>query len=75
MTRDDLETLQNLIELVQAIDRRSPHLHRRGEAAIASAAMALRAQAQARITELQSGAVMSRTFSGPAPTRRENSSR
>ena len=50
---DPLETIRDLIELIEAIDRRAPQLERSGEAAIATAAVQLRIQAQARIAELE----------------------
>ena len=57
MNRDPLAIVQDLAELIEAIDRRAPQLQRRGEAAIVEAATRLRSQAQARISEL---AVISR---------------
>ena len=50
---DPLETIRDLIELIEAIDRRAPQLERSGEAAIATAAVRLRMQARARIAELE----------------------
>lgn len=50
---DPLETIRDLIELVEAIDRRAPQLERSGEAAIATAAVRLRSQARERIAELE----------------------
>ena len=50
---DPLETIRDLIELIEAIDRRAPQLERSGEAAIATAAVRLRSQARARIAELE----------------------
>lgn len=52
MSRDPLAIAQDLAELIEAIDRRSPQLQRSGEAAIVEAATRLRIQAQARISEL-----------------------
>jgi hypothetical protein len=46
------ELLANLHRLVEAIDRRVPHLERRGEVAIATDAAVLRAQAVALINTL-----------------------
>jgi hypothetical protein len=53
MSQDPLATIQDLAELIEAIDRRSPQLQRSGEAAIVDAATRLRIQARARITELE----------------------
>jgi hypothetical protein len=55
-TRDDLALIRDLTRLVEALDRRSPRLERSGEAAIAEAAKLLRAQARARIAELEARA-------------------
>ena len=52
MSRDSLAIVQDLAELIEAIDRRAPQLQRSGEAEIAEAATRLRIQAQARISEL-----------------------
>ena len=52
MNRDPLAIVQDLAELIDAIDRRSPQLQRSGEADIVAAAARLRIQAQARISEL-----------------------
>jgi hypothetical protein len=49
----DPELLQALLELVQALDRRIPHVERAGEAKIAADARRLRAEASARIALLQ----------------------
>jgi hypothetical protein len=57
MDRDPLAIVQDLAELIDAIDRRSPQLQRSGETEIVAAATQLRIQAQARISEL---AVISR---------------
>ena len=46
-------TLHQLIELIEAIDRRLPQTERSGESAIAMAAMRLRIEAQKRIDELE----------------------
>ena len=51
---DPRAIIQDLTELIDAIDRRAPQLQRCGEAAIVSAAEALRIRAQARIAELES---------------------
>jgi len=53
MTRDARAIIQDLIELIDAIDRRLPQVQRLGEAAIANAAMRLRVEARARIAELE----------------------
>ena len=53
MSTDPLATIQDLIELIEAIERRSPQLQRSGEAAIVDAATRLGIQARARITELE----------------------
>ena len=47
------ELLEALQELVQALDRRIPHVERAGEAKIAADARRLRAEASARIALLQ----------------------
>jgi hypothetical protein len=52
MNRDLLAVVQDLAELIEAIDRRSPQLRRSGESDIVEAATRLRVQAQARISEL-----------------------
>ena len=46
-------TIRNLQELVDALDRRVPHVERCGEASIARAAAALRAEATNRIADLE----------------------
>ncbi len=46
-------TIRILKELIAALDRRVPQVHREGEAAIARDAAALRAKALARIQELE----------------------
>ena len=53
MNPDPLSTIQELAELIEAIDRRSPQLQRSGEAAVMEAATRLRIEARARITELE----------------------
>jgi hypothetical protein len=53
MSTEPRATIQDLAELIEAIDRRSPQLQRCGEASIVDAATRLRIQAQARITELE----------------------
>jgi hypothetical protein len=53
MSTDPLATIQDLAELIEAIDRRSPQVQRSGEASIVDAATRLRIQARARITELE----------------------
>jgi hypothetical protein len=52
MNRDPRAIVQDLTELIEAIDRRSPQLQRSGEAAIVEAATRLRLEAQVRISEL-----------------------
>jgi hypothetical protein len=49
----DIETIEHLKELVQAIDKRSWHFERKGEAEIARDAEALRQKALERIAELE----------------------
>lgn len=46
-------TLRSLHELIAALDRRVPRMERSGEASIAAAAAALRAEATARIAALE----------------------
>ena len=48
--------LQELHELIAALDRRVPQIHRVGESAIARFAAALRVEASKRIEELESAA-------------------
>lgn len=48
----DLETIEHLRELVQAIDKRARHFERTGEAEIVRDAAALRKKAIQRIEEL-----------------------
>ena len=48
-----LATIRDLMELIDAIDRRAPQLQRTGESEIATAALRLRVQASARIAELE----------------------
>jgi hypothetical protein len=45
--------LEQLVELVEALDRRLPSLRRAGEARIAREAAALRAEAEKRIMQLK----------------------
>ena len=49
----DLEMIEHLRELVQAIDKRTWHFERKGEADIARDAAALREKALERIAELE----------------------
>lgn len=49
----DRSLLDDLRELVAALDRRVPHLERAGERAIARDAIALRAEALRRLSELE----------------------
>jgi hypothetical protein len=46
-------TIRDLNEVIAALDRRVPHVERRGEVSIARAAAALRAEAVKRIAELE----------------------
>jgi hypothetical protein len=46
-------TIGELYELIAALDRRVPQVHRAGEASIAHAAAALRSQAVQRIADLE----------------------
>jgi len=46
-------TIRTLRELIDALDRRLPHVERVGEAAIADEAAALKARALERIAELE----------------------
>lgn len=66
MNRDPLATVQDLAELIEAIDRRSPQLQRSGESDIVQAATRLRIQAQARISELTVISRESLNFGPPA---------
>jgi hypothetical protein len=49
---DQSKLIRRLRELIEALDRRVPHLEREGEDQIAREAAALRQRAQERITEL-----------------------
>jgi hypothetical protein len=49
------EMIEDLRELVDAIDRRVPHLERTGETEIARDAAALKARALKRLAELEHG--------------------
>ena len=49
----DADTIEHLRELVQAIDKRTWHFERRGEAEIARDAARLREKALERIAELE----------------------
>jgi len=46
-------TMQTLVELIAAIDKRLPQVERSGESVIANAAVALRAEALTRIGEIE----------------------
>ena len=46
-------TIRALHELVEALDRRLPHVERTGEASIARAAAALRAETVQRLADLE----------------------
>lgn len=59
-------TLHQLVELIEAIDRRLPQVERAGETTIANAAMRLRIEAQKRIDELERE-VASRESVDPRP--------
>jgi hypothetical protein len=48
-----IDTVDQLNELISAIDRRLPQVQRSGEAAIANAAVRLRIEAEKRIGELE----------------------
>ena len=52
-TRSDQTLVQDLRELVAALDRRVPHLERAGERAIGREAQSLRRAALKRIAELE----------------------
>ena len=52
-TRSDQTLVQDLRELVAALDRRVPHLERAGERAIGREAQGLRRAALKRIAELE----------------------
>jgi hypothetical protein len=47
------DVIRELLELIDAIDRRTPHMERAGEASIARDAAALKVKAQKRIAELE----------------------
>jgi predicted component of type VI protein secretion system len=49
----DATTIRMLQELIEALDRRLPHVERAGEAAIAEDAAALKQRALERIAELE----------------------
>ena len=60
MTRDTAaldgaaaQTIRELHELIEALDRRVPHVERAGEISIARAGAALRSEALRRIQELE----------------------
>ena len=46
-------TIRQLLELIEALDRRVPHIQRAGEASIARDAAALKARALKRLKELE----------------------
>lgn len=50
---NDSASINILRELIEALDRRLPHMERAGEAAIARDAAALKASALQRIAELE----------------------
>jgi hypothetical protein len=50
---DQARTVRHLVELIDAIDRRLHHSDRAGEAAIEASARQLRAEALARIAEIE----------------------
>jgi hypothetical protein len=47
------DVIRELLELIDALDRRVPHVERAGEASIAREAAALKAKAMKRIAELE----------------------
>jgi len=51
--RDVDQLIEDLNELIDAIDRRLPQVQRSGEVAIADAAMQLRQEARKRLDELE----------------------
>jgi hypothetical protein len=53
VSASDRTVLDDLRELVDALDRRVPHLDRKGERDIARDAAALRAEAMKRIEEIE----------------------
>lgn len=53
MGQDARTTMQNLNELIEALDRRLPQMQRAGEAVIANAAMRLRIEARSRLETLE----------------------
>ena len=53
MTVKDSASIRELLELIAALDRRVPHIHRAGEASIARDAAALKARALKRLEELE----------------------
>ena len=57
MERTPRAIIQDLNDLIDAIDRRLPQVQRAGEAAVANAAMRLRIEARARIAELERQAI------------------
>ena len=58
----DARTLRRLRELIVALDRRAPQVHRAGEAGIARTGNELQAAAQRRIAELERGGTAARSF-------------
>ena len=57
-----VDTLEQLNELITAIDRRLPQVQRAGEAAIANAAVRLRMEAEKRIVEIEKEIAGRRSF-------------
>jgi hypothetical protein len=64
---DRATTIQELYELVAALDRRVPQVHRLGEIEIAESAAQLKAQALKRIEDLERSLADSRTDGAEEP--------
>lgn len=54
-TDDRAELIAHLHELIEALNRRIPHIEREGEQAIARDSAALKKKAQQRIAQLSTG--------------------
>jgi hypothetical protein len=65
MTTPPRQLLDNLRELIAALDRRVPHLERAGEESIAREAAQLKAAALARIADLEGSADLRTEDSAP----------
>lgn len=65
MAMNEPDLTQALVELIDALDRRVPHVERVGEASIARDAEALRDKARKRLAELDAD-----SFAPPADPRR-----